>query len=225
MPLTAVSAAVDAATRPTGPGRLWAPWAGLDPHDPSRWPALPRALLLLGAAVAVWGASWLLVLDAQRQALRQAQSAEATARTAWLDTWRAVQALQDGAQQLDRLRQAVEPLQAPLTPLADWDAGWVDIQTAAHRRRLVFDWVRPGPKVLREHVEEAPVAFRVSGAYADIGQFVSDVAQLERLATLHQVHLLPHPDRPPAVAMEAVARTFRLREDAPAQGAHSQGRP
>jgi type IV pilus assembly protein PilO len=224
MPLTAPSAVVDT-NRRTGPRRLWAPWAGLDPHDPSRWPALPRAVLLLGAAMAVWGASWLLVLDAQRQALRQAQSAEATARTAWLDAWRAVQALQEGAQQLDRLRQAVEPLQAPLIPQADWDAGWSDIQTAAHRRRLVFDWVRPAPKVLRDHIEEVPVAFRVSGAYADIGQFVSDLAQLERLVTLHQVHLLPHPDRPPAVAMEAVARTFRLRQDAPAQALVGEGRP
>jgi type IV pilus assembly protein PilO len=67
-----------------------------------------------------------------------------------------------------------------------------------------------------------PIRIKVSGGYHDIAAFTSDVAQLSRIVTIHNISLLPAVGG--GLAMEAVAKTYRyLDEDEIAASKQTKG--
>ena len=56
-----------------------------------------------------------------------------------------------------------------------------------------------------------PVAIRVNGTYHDIGRFVSDLAQLPRIVTLHDMVLTPAKDG--VLNMDARIQTYRYLDE------------
>lgn len=51
----------------------------------------------------------------------------------------------------------------------------------------------------------------MTGNYHDIGAFASDVAQLSRIVTLHDIEILPGKDQ--QLVLSATAKTFRYLDD------------
>ena len=58
-----------------------------------------------------------------------------------------------------------------------------DINQAGLGRGLQFELFKPGSEGLKDFYAELPIAVRVTGNYHDLGEFVSDVAQMPRIVT------------------------------------------
>ncbi|BAO80125.1 Tfp pilus assembly protein PilO [Serpentinimonas raichei] len=186
-----------------------AQFSGLDPNDPSRWPALPRQLLLLVVALAVLVGLWYAVLSGMRTQLETERQRESQLRTEF--TSKVAQAVNLDAlrAQLEQVRQYVTQLERQLPSRAEMDALLSDINQAGIGRGLQFELFRPGQVELRDHYAELPIAVRVSGSYHDIGMFVSDVAHLSRIVTLNNLSLAPAANRPDMLTLDTTAKTFR----------------
>jgi len=86
---------------------------------------------------------------------------------------------------------------------------------------LEFDLFKPENETPIEFYAELPIKIKVVGGYNEIGAFVSGVASLPRIVTLHDVSIIPmaakgdKKDKKSMLVMEATAKTYRyLEEDA-----------
>lgn len=184
-----------------------AQFSGLNPNDPSTWPALPRyALCLLVTALVVAGL-WFAWLSASDEELKAEQAKELTLREDYKK--KLVQAVNLDAlkKQKEQVAQYVTQLEKQLPSKAEMDALLSDINQAGLGRSLLFDFFRPGAVSVKEYYAELPISLRVVGRYHDIGSFASDVANLSRIVTLNNLSVVPAKDG--TLAMEATARTYR----------------
>lgn len=189
--------------------KLRSQFSGLDPNDPSLWPALPRNLLFIAVCAGVVAALWFFWLKGVDEELVAETAKEQQLR----DTYKKklVQAVNLDAlrKQLEQVQQYVTQLEKQLPSKAEMDALLSDINQAGLGRSLQFELFRPGQVAVREYYAELPISIRVTGTYHDIGLFAGDIANLSRIVTLNNLSLAPIANREGYLTMDGVAKTFR----------------
>ena len=182
---------------------------GLDPNDPSRWPSIPRYLLLIVVAAVVVGALWYVLLSDMRVQLESERSQESQLRAEYTSKLGQAVNLDELRSQLEQVRQYVAQLERQLPRRAEMDALLSDINQAGLGRSLQFELFRPGQTIIRDFYAELPIDVKVTGSYHDIGLFVSDISHLSRIVTINNISLEPAQNRPDVLTMDATVKTFR----------------
>ncbi len=184
-------------------------FSGLDPNDPSLWPALPRGLLFVVVCAAVCAGLWFAWLKTVDEELVAAQQEEQRLREDYRK--KLVQAVNLDAlkKQLEQVQQYVSQLEKQLPSKAEMDALLSDINQAGLGRSLQFELFRPGQVSVKEYYAELPITVKVTGRYHDVGLFAADIANLSRIVTLNNLALTPVRDRDGVLTLECTAKTFR----------------
>lgn len=187
--------------------KLTSQFRGLNPNDPSMWPALPRygLCLLLTAAVVV--ALWFLWLKASDEELIAARAKEVTLKEDYKKKLLQAVNLDTLKKQREQVQQYVTQLEKQLPSKAEIDALLSDINQAGLGRSLQFEYFRPGAVAVKEYYAELPISLRITGRYHDIGSFASDIANLSRIVTLNNLSVVPGRDG--ALTLDSMARTYR----------------
>ena len=95
----------------------------------------------------------------------------------------------------------------------------VDISQTGLAASLDEKLFQPNPEMRKDFYAELPIRIRLIGSYHEIGQFVSDIAQLPRIVTLHDIEIKPDTDQPDELVLDLTAKTYRyLDEDEEAGG-------
>ena len=187
--------------------KLFGQFRGLDPKDPSLWPALPRYAALLAVVVAVVVGLWFAWLNTSQAELEAEQAKEATLRTDYQAKLVKAVNLDALKKQREQVLQYVTQLEKQLPSKAEMDALLSDINQAGLGRSLQFELFRPGQIAMKDYYAELPITLRVTGKYHDIGAFASDIANLSRIVTLNNLTITPKADD--SLTMDATAKTFR----------------
>ena len=187
--------------------KLFGQFRGLDPRDPSLWPALPRYCTFAAVIIAVVAGLWFAWLSDSELELQAEQAKEVKLRVDFQTKLAKAVNLEVLKKQREQVLQYVTQLEKQLPSKAEMDALLSDINQAGLGRSLQFDLFRPGQVVVRDYYAELPISIRVTGKYHDIGSFASDIANLSRIVTLNNLSLTPRPDG--NLVMEATAKTFR----------------
>ena len=187
--------------------RIQNQFTGLDPNDPSSWPAFPRYLLCVALTVAVVVALWFVWLSAADEELTTEKAREVQLRQDY--TGKLTQAINLEAlrKQREQVQQYVTQLEKQLPSKAEMDALLSDINQAGLGRSLQFELFRPGQVIVKDYYAELPIAVRVTGQYHDMGAFAADIANLSRIVTLNNMAITPAKDG--NLVMDATAKTFR----------------
>ena len=187
--------------------RVASQFRGLNPNDPSTWPAVPRYGLCLLVTVLVVVGLWFAWLSTSDEELKASQAKELTLREDYKK--KLVQAVNLDAlkKQREQVQQYVTQLEKQLPSKAEMDALLSDINQAGLGRSLLFDYFKPGAVSVKEYYAELPISLRVVGRYHDLGSFAADIANLSRIVTLNNLTVTPAKDG--TLSMEAVARTYR----------------
>lgn len=186
---------------------LQSQFRGLNPNDPSSWPALPRYGLCVLVTVVVVGLLWFVWLNGSDEELNRERATEEKLRDDYKKKIAQAVNLDALKKQREQVQQYVTQLEKQLPSKAEMDALLSDINQAGLGRSLQFDLFRPGNVSVKEYYAELPISVRVTGRYHDIGAFTSDVAHLSRIVTLN--NLVIAPGREGALTMDATAKTFR----------------
>ena len=180
---------------------------GLNPNDPSAWPALPRYGLCALLTVAVIAGLWFAWLSSSDEELKVVQAKELTLKEDYKK--KLVQAVNLDAlkKQREQVQQYVTQLEKQLPSKAEMDALLSDINQAGLGRSLLFDFFKPGAVSVKEYYAELPISMRVVGRYHDLGSFAADIANLSRIVTLNNLSVASGKDG--VLSMDATARTYR----------------
>jgi len=187
--------------------KLLGQFRGLDPKDPSVWPAIPRYSMLLAVVVAVLAGLWFAWLSDSEVELEAEQAKEVTLRADYKVKLAKAVNLEVLKKQREQVLQYVTQLEKQLPSKAEMDALLSDINQAGLGRSLQFELFRPGQVFVRDYYAELPISLRVSGRYHDMGAFASDIANLSRIVTLNNLTITPKADG--NLVMDATAKTFR----------------
>ena len=187
--------------------KLLGQFRGLDPKEPSTWPAFPRYSALVAVILAVVVGLWFAWLNYSQTDLEVEQATELRLREDYKVKLAKAVNLDVLKKQREQVSQYVTQLEKQLPSKAEMDALLSDINQAGLGRSLQFDLFRPGQVLVRDYYAELPIALRVTGRYHDIGAFASDIANLSRIVTLNNLLVAPRPDG--SLTMDATAKTFR----------------
>ncbi|MDB5947333.1 MAG: pilO [Ramlibacter sp.] len=186
---------------------LQAQFRGLNPNDPSSWPAIPRFALCVALMAAIVAALWFAWLNSSDAELDSERAKEVVLRDDYKAKLTQAVNLDALKKQREQVQQYVTQLEKQLPSKAEMDALLSDINQAGLGRSLRFELFRPGQVTAKEYYAELPIALRVSGRYHDVGSFASDIANLSRIVTLNNLSITPVKDG--TLQMEATAKTFR----------------
>ena len=94
-----------------------------------------------------------------------------------------------------------------------------DITLVGLKNGLAFSRIDLQPEQLHEFYIEKPIQIVVTGGYHDLGSFVSDVADLSRIVTLHDFTITPTQGRTSSnektgglLRMTILAKTYRYND-------------
>ncbi len=186
---------------------LKAQFVGLNPNDPSSWPALPRSLLYVCVTAAVVVALWFAWLSASNEELKAEQAKEVQLREDFKKKLAQAVNLEALKKQREQVQQYVTQLEKQLPSKAEMAALLSDINQAGLGRSLQFELFRPGQVSVKDYYAELPISIKVSGRYHDIGAFAADIANLSRIVTLNNMSITPIKEG--MMSMETTAKTFR----------------
>ena len=183
----------------------------LDLNTGGDWPVLVKAIFWLVLFAAVCVAGWWFVIKAQQTSLDRAISKEAQLKQAF-------EAKAFQVANIDALRQQMVDMEEQFGALlrqlpSDTEVPGLleDITSTGTGSGLEFESINLLPEIQREYYVELPIEIKVQGSYHELGAFVSGVAGLPRIVTLHDFSI--QPAAADQLNMQILARTYRYRDD------------
>ncbi|HXW73789.1 MAG TPA: type 4a pilus biogenesis protein PilO [Steroidobacteraceae bacterium] len=187
----------------------------LDPRDPGRWPlpVLAGAVALAFVAVMLVGI-YLLVWNGQRPELQRRESEEQTLRQEFKDKHSKAVNLEVYKQQLKDIERSFGALLRQLPGKTEVPSLLVDISQTGLAAGLQERLFQPQPEQKRDFYAELPIKIRLTGNYHSFGEFVSGIAALPRIVTLHDIDIKPDTkDAYDQLSLELTAKTYRYLDE------------
>lgn len=191
---------------------LKAQFTNLRGRHPGLWPALPRGLLMTAIFAAILIAGYATYWRGLVEELDAGREKEGTLKSQYVDKVKQAVNLPALRKQKDEVSHLVGQLEKQLPSKAEMDAVLSDINHAGVGRGAQLVLFKPGDTVVKEYYAELPIAVRVVGSYHDLGAFASDLANLPRIVTLHNVQVVQQDKdkgKDGLLTMDATAKTFR----------------
>ncbi len=189
-------------------GALREQFIGLQGRHPGLWPSLPKGVLLASVVTLLVVLAYLFYWQGLLEELETGQTQESSLKEQFRDKMKQAINLETLRKQKEQVIAYVGQLEKQLPSKAEMDALLSDINQAGVGRGLQFELFRPGAVAVKEYYAELPIAIRIAGGYHELGAFTSDIANLPRIVTLNDLHMLKR-DKDGQIVMDAVAKTFR----------------
>ena len=191
--------------------------AELDFSRIGSWPVAIRALLMVFAFIAVVGGGYYLLLTDKFAHLEREARQEQELRDEFSRKSEQVANLEIYRQQKIEMEATFGTLLRQLPSDTEVPALIEDITRAALDNGLRIESITLQPERPSQFYVELPIDIAVEGNYHRLGQFVSAVADLSRIVTLHDFSIGPQAQKDPgpadALRMTVQARTYRYLEE------------
>ncbi len=188
----------------------------IDPNDVSKWPIALKAIVIMILSVSVLGAGYWFDTQDQIAALEVAEKKEQELKGVYKIKQSKAANLEAYRAQMDEMKLSFGAMLRQLPSKTEVAELLVDVSQTGLKNGLEFDLFKPEAEVPAEFYAELPIKVRVSGNYHEFGRFVSDLAELPRIVTLHDFAIKPNPgakNGKNSLIMEATAKTYRYIEE------------
>ena len=183
----------------------------LDANDVGRWPLPFRVgvIAIVFLLVTGLGIYWFIVKDKAPQ-LERAQAVEQELRPAFENKQRKAANYDAYKEQLAQIEQSFGTMLRQLPGETEIPSLIVDISQTGLAAGLQEKLFVPQAEIPRDFYAEKPIKIRLTGGYHEIGNFVSGIAALPRIVTLHDINItLEDRDVFDNLSMEVTAKTYR----------------
>lgn len=185
----------------------------LDTNNIGSWP--PAIKLVVGALVMVLvlALGYSFSTSELENQLQLKREEESTLKEQFADKARMAANLELYTQQMKEMENSFGVLLRQLPSDTEVPGLLEDITRTGLGSGLEFEEIKLLPEVTQPFYIELPIQITVTGAYHDLATFVSGVAGLPRIVTLHDFDLAPvNSDGGPKLRMSILAKTYRYND-------------
>jgi len=190
----------------------------IDLRDVSKWPLPVKAAAVVAISVVVLGSGIWFDTRAQLAELDTARAKELTLKTEFTTKQARAANLDAYKAQMAEMKLSFGTMLRQLPSKTEVAELLVDISQTGLESGLEFELFKPESEAPADFYAELPIKIKVTGLYHEFGRFVSNVAALPRIVTLHDfsIKAAPAKDRnavPDELIMEVTAKTYRYLEE------------
>ncbi|MBW7473056.1 type 4a pilus biogenesis protein PilO [Marinobacter sp. M216] len=183
----------------------------LDVNNAGIWPAPVKAIVVLIVfGLIVGGGYWFFIKDQYIQ-LDRVEKTEQDLRKKYEEKAYRVANLEVFKAQMAEMEETFGALVRQLPSETEVPGLLEDITNTALGNGLALREVKLQSERQRDFYAELPINIRVSGTYHELASFVSSVASLPRIVTLHDLTIKPSGGDGEELDMQVLARTYRYR--------------
>ena len=197
----------------------------LDFNDIGRWPFFFRALFVgLFFIVVVAGGFYYFVYTAQMPRLERAEQEEQELRVVFENKQKKAVNFDSYKEQLAEIERSFGTMLRQLPGKTEIPNLLVDISQTGLAAGLQEELFQPLSELQKDFYAEKPIKIRLKGQYHEFGKFVSDIAALPRIVTLHDIAIkqdLSGDSSKGDLILNVTAKTYRYldEEDSEAENA------
>jgi type IV pilus assembly protein PilO len=191
-----------------------------DVNNVGSWPMVIKAIIWVLAFVAVMGAGYFFLVTPLQEELTRVKANEVSLRADFEKKFFESAHLESYRLQQVEMEQSFQTILLQLPSDTEIPGLIEDITLVGLKNGLNFSSIDLRPEEKFEFYIEKPIQIVVSGNYHELGAFVSDVADLSRIVTLHEFTILPEGNRaggsdvPGALLrMNILAKTYRYNDE------------
>ncbi len=187
----------------------------LDVNDVGRWPFVFRAAVIAIVFFAVVGIGvWMFIVQDKAPQLANAELEEENLRTSFENKQRKAANYDAYRAQLRQMEQSFGTMLRQLPGETEIPSLIVDVSQTGLAAGLQEKLFQPQPEIPRDFYAEKPIKIVLTGGYHEIATFVSGVAALPRIVTLHDIIITPEdPNQFDQLSLEVTAKTYRYLEE------------
>jgi type IV pilus assembly protein PilO len=185
----------------------------LDFDNVGSWPIAIKALIWVLLLIAVLVGGYYYHIEGLQKKLADAEAKEVTLKkdfekkafqAANLDAYR---------QQMAEMEESFGALVSQLPSDTEVPGLLEDITNKGLLNGLAIDAIVLQKEKAQEFYVELPISISAKGSYHDLGAFISGMAGLPRIVTLHDFQIKAEKDNPNSLDMKIIAKTYRYKDE------------
>ena len=187
----------------------------LDVNDVGRWPLPIRVgvIAIVFVLVVALGIYFTIIKD-KAPLLERAQNEEQELRLTFENKQRKAANYDAYKAQLAQIEQSFGTMLRQLPGETEIPSLIVDISQTGLAAGLQEKLFVPQAEIPKDFYAEKPIKIRLAGGYHEIGNFVSGIAALPRIVTLHDINITPEDrDSFDNLSIEVTAQTYRYLDE------------
>lgn len=195
------------------------------------WPMPIKAAIIIGLCALVAGGGYYYDTMDQLDELDALENKEVQLKTAFADKQKKAVNLPEYVKQLEKIEGSLGQMLKQMPTEEEVASLLIDISQTGLASGLEFRLFKPAPPVAKDFYSELPIDIQVIGRYEELGLFVSGLASLPRIVTVHNVDIAPlakskdgKESKDGMMVMNAVVKTYKEEAGKPSTGADKKHR-
>ncbi|WP_456447566.1 type 4a pilus biogenesis protein PilO [Thiolapillus sp.] len=188
-------------------------FSDLSLENVGEWPVVVKLVTALILCAGIIGAGYYYFIADEYVALEKVAKTEKSLRQEFERKQAKAVNLEAYKLQLKEMQESFGAMLRQLPDKTEVAALLVDVSQTGLAAGLEFKLFQPMPEVKQDFYAELPIKIKVVGDYHEFGEFVSGLAALPRIVTVHDVKISKDKDSGQLI-MEAMAKTYRYLEEA-----------
>jgi type IV pilus assembly protein PilO len=184
----------------------------IDWENMGSWPVVGKAVFctIIGLAILIGG--YFMMLEPMQKKLSREVKQESQLKKDFENKAFQVANLEDYKAQMIEMEQSFESILKQLPRDTEVPGLIDDISLAALNNGLELKVISPQKQISTEFYNELPIQIEVEGDYHELGAYVSSVASLPRIVTLHDFSISSKGNNRDTLSLKILAKTYRYNE-------------
>ncbi len=187
-------------------------FADLDFENLGSWPAPVKVLAAIVLLIALLAVGYYYQVDSLQEKLNKERGNEAELRRDFERLSFEAANLEAYKRQMLEMEESFGALVSQLPSDTEVPGLLEDITNKGEQNGLAISKIDLLPEVPREFYIELPISIVAVGSYHDLGAFISGMAGLPRIVTLHDFNIESSGANTSQLQMNIVAKTYRYRD-------------
>lgn len=191
-----------------------------DLENAGAWPLPVKVAIIVLLCLILSGVWYYLDTQDQIAQLETEESKELELKTKFEQRQQKAANLEEYKEQMAEIEKSFGDLLRQLPDKTQVPELLVDVSQTGLAAGLEFELFKPGAEIAKEFYAELPIEIRVTGDYMEFGAFISGLASLPRIVTIHNVKIEARKKDASAkktakdpLVMSALVRTYRYLDE------------